>query len=209
MTIEVPTPSADLIAQIETATIETNQAEIAAVMAIREKFSPYAKHNGNVRLAHYEAATCNWSVDRSVYCKDPAGKRAKALLACDDFTSGREDQNHGSLGGKRLYLLATGEWLEIKRTGSWSAWQGSPNQWGCGEDASPNDDNGRDYEGSSIGGYAKIVNDAHVAANWDLEELLKDLGKALSDMCSKLPERHGKLKARAELAQRAIEALKA
>lgn len=206
MTIEVPTPSADLIAQIETATIETNQAEIAAVMAIREKFTSYAKHNGYVRLAHYEASTCNWSVDRSLYYKDAYGKRVKALLACDDFSSGREDQNHGSLGGKRLYLLTTGEWLEIKRTGSWSAWQGSPNQWGCGEDASPNDDT--EYSGIT-GGYAKIVNDAHVAANWDLEEILKDLGKALADMCSKLPERHGKLKARTELAQRAIEALKA
>ena len=43
MTIEVPTPSADLISQVETATIETNQAEIAAVMAIHEKFSPYGR----------------------------------------------------------------------------------------------------------------------------------------------------------------------
>jgi hypothetical protein len=202
MTIEVPTPSADLISQVEIATIETNQAEIAAVMAIREKFAAYAKHNGNIRLAHYESSTC----DRSVYYYKDSGKRAKALLACNDFTTGREDQNHGSLGGKRLYLLATGEWLEIKRIGSWSAWQGSPNQWGCGEDASPD----RDYEATSTGGgYAKIVNDAQVAANWDLEELLKDLGQAMTEMCSKLPERHGRLKARAELAQRAIEALKA
>ena len=202
MTIEVPTPSADLISQIETATIETNQAEIAAVMAIREKFSPYAKHNGNVRLAHYEARTCNWEVDRSVYYKDASGKRAKALLACNDFTSGCEAQNHGSLDGKRLYLLVTGEWLEIERAGSWSAYQGSPNQWGCGEDASPD----REYE-SNAGGYAKIVNDAYVAANWSVEKLLKDLGQAMTEMCNKLPERHGKLKARAELAQRALAAV--
>ena len=31
----------------------------------------------------------------------------------------------------------------------------------------------------------------------------------MADMCTKLPERFGKLKARAELAQRTVEALKA
>jgi hypothetical protein len=204
MTIEVPTPSADLISQIETQTIQTDETETAAIAAIRERFAPYAKHNGYVRIAHYEASTCNWSVDRSVYYKDAGGKRVKALLACDSFSTGSENQNNGSLGGRRLYLLSTGEWLDIKRYGSWTQWQGSPNHWGCGADASPNTDDGDD---SSSRGYAKIVTDSEVAADWDLAEVLADLGKAMATMCNKLPARFTALQGRAELARRILENL--
>ena len=38
------------------------------------------------------------------------------------------------------------------------------------------------------------------------EKLLAGLAKSMTDMCSKLPERYDKLKARAELAQRVIAA---
>ena len=60
-----------------------------------------------------------------------------------------------------------------------------------------------------MGGYIQTMTDTEVAKANVFEKLLAGLAKSMTDMCSKLPERYGKLKARAELAQRTVEALKA
>ena len=206
MTIEVPTPSADLISQIETATIEVLENETQAVVALREKFAPYAKHNGFIRIAYSSVGNSNWSRESELYYEQ-GGKRVKALLVRDEFDRENTDQNRGSYTGWRLYLTAGGEWVKIKRGGNWSQWQGEGEGWGCGCSAESNE-MGDDY-GADMGGYVKILTDEQVAVQNVFEKLLEGLAKSMADMCTKLPERFGKLKARAELAQRTVEALKA
>ena len=206
MTIEVPTPSADLISRIENATIEVLENETQAVVALREKFTPYAKHNGFIRIAYSSVGNSNWHRESELYYEQD-GKRVKALLVRDEFDSENTDQNRGNYTGWRLYLTANGEWLKIKRDGNWSQWQGEGEGWGCGCSAESNE-MGDDY-GADMGGYVKILTDEQVAAQNVFEKLLEGLAKSMADMCTKLPERFGKLKARAELAQRTVEALKA
>ena len=53
---------------------------------------------------------------------------------------------------------------------------------------------------------APRLTDEEVAKANVFEKLLAGLAKSMTDMCSKLPERYDKLKARAELAQRVIAA---
>lgn len=206
MTIEVPTPSADLIAQIETANIEAVENETQAVVALRQKFTPYAKHNGFVKIAWSSQGNSNWSREDELYYKQD-GKQVRALLVRDEFDRENTDQNRGQYTGWRLYLTQSGEWLKIKRDGNWSQWQGEGQEWGCGCSAQSNE-MGDDY-GADIGGYVKTLTDEQVAQQNIFEKLLEGLAKSMADMCSKLPERYGKLQARAELARRTVEALKA
>jgi len=206
MTIEVPTPSTDLISQIENATIEALENETQAVVALRQKFAPYAKHNGFIRIAYSSVGNQNWRRESELYYEQD-GKKVKALLVRDEFGSENTDQNRGNYTGWRLYLTANGEWLKIRRDGNWSQWQGEGEGWGCGCSAESND-MGDDY-GADMGGYVKTLTDEQVAAQNVFGKLLEGLAKSMTDMCTKLPERFGKLKARAELAQRTLEALKA
>jgi len=202
MTIEIPTPSADLIFQIENATIEVLENETRAVFALREKFTPYAKHNGFIRIAYSSVGNQNWHRESELYYEQD-GKRVKALLVRDEFDSQNTDQHRGNYTGWRLYLTAGGEWVKIMRDGNWSQWQGAGEEWGCGCSAENNDSD--DYGD----GYVKTMTDEEVAKTNVFEKLLAGFAKSMTDMCTKLPERYGKLKARAELAQRAVEALKA
>lgn len=206
MTIEVPTPSTDLISQIENATIEALENETQAVVALRQKFAPYAKHNGFIRIAYLSVGNQNWRRVSELYYEQD-GKKVKALLVRDEFGSENTDQNRGNYTGWRLYLTANGEWLKIRRDGNWSQWQGEGEGWGCGCSAESND-MGDDY-GADMGGYVKTLTDEQVAAQNVFGKLLEGLAKSMTDMCTKLPERFGKLKGRAELAQRTLEALKA
>jgi hypothetical protein len=199
MTIEVPTPSADLISQIETATIEALENETQAVVALREKFTPYAKHNGFIRIAYSSVGNQNWRRESELYYEQD-GEKVKALLVRDEFGTENTDQDRGNYTGWRLYLTAAGEWVKIKRDGNWSQLHGEGEGWGCGCSAESND---------MMGGYVKTMTDTEVAKANVFEKLLAGLATSMTDMCSKLPERYGKLKARAELAQRTVEALKA
>ncbi len=219
MTIEVPTPSADLISQIETATIETEQAEVAAIAAIREKFARYAKHNGFIKTGEESQYTSNSSWSREAYYRKPGPTtRMRGILCADDFGSScnRGDQNRGTYGGSKLYLTETGEWLRITRSGSWSHWQGEGEGWACGDvewdgDGEDTDDGYGDANNYSDGGYGGSIDtltDAEVGAKYHLDAILMDLGKSMKTMCEKLPERFNRLKSTAELAQRTIEALK-
>src|SRR3982751_6786391 len=139
MTIEIPTPSTDLVSQSEQATIEAVENETQAVAALREKFATYAKHNGYIKIAYFSQRGNNFSRSEELYYRQD-GKRVRALLVVDDFDEENTDQNSGEYTGTRLYLTEFGGWLKIRRTGTWSHWQGSPCSWGCGESAHPDGD---------------------------------------------------------------------
>ncbi len=202
MTIEVPTPSSDLIAQIETATINADQGELAAVRAIRERFTPFAKHNGFIKTASYARVESNYRVGREAY-HERDGKRVKSLLVYDNFIERSRDQNRGDLKGDRLYLTEFGEWLRIERVGSWSCWQGEPTWWVTdGQSADT-----VEVSDEAATGSARVISDADVVAEYDLDDILSELGKAMTEMTKKLPQRYSGLIARAELAARVIAAL--
>jgi hypothetical protein len=208
MTIEVPTPSTELLTQLETVTVQTDQAEAAAIAGIREKFTCYAKHNGHIKTADFHKSDgANYNIDRDAY-HEPDGKRLQALLVADHFTEAHTDQNRGSKGGFRLYLTEAGEWLELKRVGRWTRWQGEPSYWYTSGESGERV--GALDEGEPpAGGHVRTMTDAQVADEYDLETILEQLGKTMAEMCAKLPERYNRLKTRAELAQRTIDALKA
>lgn len=209
-TIEVPTPSSELLASLETITIEANQAEAAAIAAIRERFAIYAKQNGYIRIARHqtyqgsgiEIADREWFLGwDGDYIYEHEGRRLKGLLAYSDFDQPNDTEFTGENRGWRLYLTERGEWLKITRIGRWSQWQGSPQWWSCGPDL---DIPEADLSGADI----RTLTDAEVADQCVFSELLKDLGQSMAEMCKKVPERYNRLKANAELAQRTIEALK-
>lgn len=211
MTIEIPVPSAELLSQLETASIEVSESEQSAVAALREKFTPYAKHNGTIKIGDYDKSTSNYRVDRAAYYEID-GKRVKALLAKDAFSYDHSDQYRGSQFGSKLYLTESGEWLEITRVGHWTQWQGEAQWWYCGNDAAseifPSDE---DYDGgeSHTGGSIRTMSDAEVAGEYVFESVVKQLGESMAELCKKLPARYAKLQARAELAKRTLEAISA
>jgi len=206
MTIEIPTPSADLISRIETATIETDQKETDAIAAIRQRFAGYAKHNGYIKTASFHLTSSNYSLEREAFHRVD-GKRIRGLLALDDFSERHSDQNRGTRHGTRLYLTEAGEWLELRREGVWSQWQGSPNYWytdsASEHGIGPGSEFGDEY-GECKFGHVKTMTDAEVAAKYSLMDILEELGKSLKTMCEKLPVRYSRLKARAELAGRVM-----
>ena len=207
MTIDVPTPSADLLQQIETQAIETDQNEVAAITAIRERFAPYAKHNGYIRTADYDMQTSNYRVDREAYYERD-GKRVKGLLADDCFDYSNDDQNRGPRHGTRLYITESGEWLELRRVGHWTQWEGE-SQWWYTDSASqsaifpgfPGNDR---YDERPEEGDIRILTDAQVQAEYHLDAILRELAKTMAEMSKKLPARYNRLRANAELAQRVI-----
>lgn len=204
MTIEIPTPSAELISQLETATIETSQSETAAIAAIRERFTPYAKHNGFIQIAEYSMVTSNYRRDREAYLEQD-GKKLRALLACDCYTTNHSDQNRGANLGSHLYLTELGEWIEVTRTGRWSNWQGESYYWYSSVDSAANVELEADDEAP---GDVKSLTDEEVASEYNLGDILKQIGESMAEMSKKLPARYAKLQARAELAQRLIAAAK-
>jgi len=207
-TIEIPTPSADLLQQVENIRLETAQTETAAIAAIREKFGPYAKHNGFIRTARYYRGDSNYTDERDAYYRQEDGKRLRGLLAYDNFTQVNSDQNTGRNEGFRLYLTADVRWLKVERVGHWTQWQGSPSYWYAGESAAA-EINILDDEAEELpsGGNIEWMSDADVVQLCNFAELLKELGKTMESMRQKLPERYARLKERAELAQRTLNAL--
>jgi hypothetical protein len=207
MNIEVPTPSTELLTQLETTTTETIQSETIAVTAIRERFAPFPRHNGHIKIGKEWQSTSNSSWERNAYLSHESGKM-HGLVCVDNFTesTNRGDQNRGQFGGEQLYVTQTGEWLEITRTGHWSNWQGEGGGWACGDVPWSSDEDycvDRGYDGC-----IKTMTDAEVGAQYNLDEILDGLAAAMATMCQKLPDRLTRIKARGELAQRIISALK-
>lgn len=204
MTIEIPTPSAELLHQLETATIETDQAETSAVASIRERFARYAKHNGYIKTAHYNGSTQNYNLERDAYYMRD-GRKVRGLLVANDFDQPNTTEFTGDNTGTRLYLTENGDWLELERAGHWSQWQNAPSWWytdhasweAIGMDE-VNDD------GEPRNGGIRNLSDGQVAAQYRLKAMIETLAASMAELCKKIPERYGRLKASAELAQRVV-----
>lgn len=205
--ITLPAIDETVIANLETLSTQASANEVEALKAIREKYAPLAKQNGFVRIAWTRCGDgSNWSQERDYYY-ERNGKRIKALKAYDGFDHPHTSQNTGHNTGDRLYLLETGEWLRIERTGHWSQWQGSSQAWACGAGII---DRG-EFDGSpdeSDGGSVQIRTDAEVEAEYNLEDIVSELAKSLKTLAEKLPARMNRLQQRVALATQLLEALK-
>ena len=202
ITITLPAIDETVIANIDTLTSQASATEIEALKAIREKYAVLARLNGYVRIAHYSVSNSNWSTSNDVHY-ERKGRKVRALLAFDNFESTNTNQNSGTYEGDKLYLLESGEWLRIERVGTWSQWQGSPDQWGCGTMAHYADD-GYDNQGGDV----RIVTDAEVEGEYPLAGLVEQLGKSLKTLAEKLPARMVKVQQRANLASQLLAGLK-
>lgn len=203
ITITLPAIDETVIANLETLSIEVLATETEALRVIREKYAPLAKQNGYIQIADYSVSASNYSFDKELYLERD-GKRLRALKCFDSFDSNREDQNSGSLDGHRLYLAATGEWIELERVGHWSTWQGSPNWWGCGKFVGPE---GWQEEPRNVG-HVRTMTDAEVAEEYNLDKLVEHLGKSLKTLAEKLPARMVLVQQRAALASQLLDRLK-
>lgn len=204
MTIEVPTPAPEFLEQVEKALIETDQAEAAAITAIRERFAVYARHNGFIQTASYdESDGANYSIDREAHLMD-GGRCVRAIRAASSFTTKHTSRNRGTCGGYRLYLTEKGEWIEVQRVGVWSAMQGEPGYWFCDEASA----DAIGMEHCARYGHVRRMSDEEVADEYDLDAIVEHLGKSMAELVTKLPARYTNLQARAELAQRVIAAAK-
>lgn len=203
ITITLPAIDETVIANLDTMTIQASATEIEALKAIREKYAVLARQNGFVRIAHYSVSNTNWSTSNDVHY-ERKGRKVRALLAFDNFGSTNTDQNSGTYEGDKLYLLESGEWLRIERRGNWSQWQGSPDQWGCDADASPNEE---EYGLVQLGS-VRILNDAEVQTEYPLSGVVEELGKSLKTLAEKLPARMVKVQQRTNLASQLLAGLK-
>ena len=203
ITITLPAIDETVIANLDTMTIQASATEIEALKAIREKYAVLARQNGFVRIAHYSVSNTNWSTSNDVHY-ERKGRKVRALLAFDNFGSTNTDQNSGTYEGDKLYLLESGEWLRIERRGNWSQWQGSPDQWGCDADASPNEE---EYGLVRLGS-VRILNDAEVQTEYPLSGVVEELGKSLKTLAEKLPARMVKVQQRTNLASQLLAGLK-
>ena len=159
----------------------------------------------DVRIAHWSVNSTNWSASNDVHY-ERNGRKIRALLVFDNFSSTNTDQNSGTYEGDKLYLLESGEWLRIERRGTWSQWQGSPDQWGCGVSARTSETN--EYDQDDLGGDIRIVTDAEVEGEYPLAGIVEELAKSLRTLTEKLPARMVKVQQRVKLAQKLLEALK-
>ncbi len=184
MTIEIPTPSAEFLVQLEQATIDTNQSEASAFATLRERFAPYAKHNGFIMTGFEQTCYASSNGEGSTvwdHYRENGGK-VRGLLCYDGFDEERpHSQNSGTYTGWRLWLTEGGEWLSVRRTGEWSQWQGSTRSWTAD---------------------VRILTDAQVVyetsghRHYPLGKIVEQLGKSMAEMADKLPPRMAKLKAR-------------
>lgn len=199
ITITLPAVDEHAIATLETEKQLVAETEEAALRGIRQRYAPLARHNGFVRIAWYSRQTSNYQVEREEFYRAADGKRVRAFLVVDHFDRDYDDQNRGSLTGCRLYLTAQGEWLEIERAGHWTQWQGEPQSWGCGTDL--NNDQPED-------GYVRALPDDEIAELYCLSEVVAGLGKALAGLDERIPGRLVKVRQRAALAAKLLDALK-
>jgi hypothetical protein len=205
ITITLPAIDEAVIANLETLRTQASATEIEALKAVREKYAPLAKHNGWIKIADYDMATSNYRIDRDLhYVVD--GRKVKGLLCYDGFSSDHTDQNRGNQTGDRLYLTESGQWLRIERDGHWTQWQGEAQWWGCGVSAIPSD--GRYEDMDDTGGSIRVVTDAEVEAEYDVDDIVAQLAKSLGTLATKLPQRMTKLQQRVALASKLLEALK-
>jgi hypothetical protein len=204
ITITLPAIDETVIANLDTLTSHASATEIEALKAIREKYAVLARQNGYVRIAHWSVSNSNWSASNDVHY-ERKGRKVRALLAFDNFGSTNTDQNSGTYEGDKLYLLESGEWLRIERRGTWSNWQGSPDQWGCGVSARTGDTD--EYDQYSQDGDIRVVTDAEVEGEYPLSGIAETLAASLKTLAEKLPQRMTKVQQRISLANQLLAGL--
>lgn len=204
ITITIPEISEQAIADLETLHSQTLASELEAVRTLREKYAPLAKHNGFVRIGHWSRGNQNWS-DEKEYHYRRDGRKIKGFLALDDFHTDNDSEFAGRQKGFRVYLLESGEWLLIQRDGRWSSYQGSPEYWTADPEGF-GDGNFEDFtpQGAAI----QPLSDEQVAARFDVQKIVEQLGESLKGLAERIPQRMTKLRQRAELASKIVEALK-
>lgn len=178
-----------------TSTAETLESE--AFRHLRESYGSLAKHAGYIRIAHYRQQTNNFDRDEDVYLERD-GKQVRALLAGDTFTDKKDEEFRGRYTGSRLYLTPDG-WIEITRDGRWSQWQNSANYWGCGCNAADDID-----DAETRNGQVTDLTDTEASNQWELKAVLEQLGKSLTGLRDRIPERMVRIRQRAELAEKLI-----
>ena len=187
--ITIPQIDPQMFEVLEAAQAQAFDSELAAVRAIREKFAVAAKHGQRIKTASY---SCNntqthFFVNQEEWFRID-GKLAKGLLIVDDFAY-TERGNGGRNTGRRLWLTAAG-WVQQERVGEWSRFSGASDWW-CAGDETPYM---REDEGDSNygGGLTRPASD-EVASQYDLDEILKGLAKAITDSKDRVPKRIAKL----------------
>lgn len=207
ITVTLPAIDATIIETIERETASTHDSEAAAIAAIREKYAHLARHNGDIKIGRRVNGNPNYSFDDAAYLMKE-GCKVKGLLCFDTFDKQKTAEWSGIFSGERLYLTADG-WIEIKRAGSWSQYQNSTDVWTCGDVTFENDtDENSDY-GPASAGHVKVLTDANVLAEgYSVLLLCETLAKSLKTLGEKLPERLTRIRERASLASKLLEALK-
>lgn len=187
-TITVTLPAVDdtLIAKLEETRLELEGGEVAALSVIRQKYAPYARHNGHILTSYEKIGNQNWEETLTEHYERD-GRTAKALKVVDDFGRENTEEYRGNLIGTRLYLTEDGEWLQVRRTGRWSNWQGEGQKW----------------EGT-----VHILTDEQVQRTYFLRAIVEGLSEALTELAKKLPERYTRLRQQTELAAKVIAALR-
>jgi len=206
ITITLPAINPALIASIEQESVSVAASEVDAFAAIRAAYAPLARHAGYVRIGwEYRGDGSNWREERDHHYRRD-GKIIHAILCDDSFDKTHDSQWTGRRTGTQLWLIETGEWLRIERDGNWSAYQGASEYWACGWDVPSFSEDESECEGGNSGS-VRVIDDAEVARLYHLDAVLAELGKSLSTMAAKLPERLTRIRQRAELAAKLIAAL--
>jgi len=180
---EIPAIDETVIAALDAETAMEATTKTAALEALRVRYAPLARHAGFVQTEYDYAHES----DTTDHYRGGDGTKVHAILAVDCFDRTTTDVGRGEQTGDRLYLLESGQWLRIERTGTWSAWSGASEGWSCGAIAK--------------------VTDEEVAAEYDLGEIVKELSKQLTIMATKLPARLSGVRARTEAARALLDAI--
>jgi hypothetical protein len=104
-----------------------SEAEAALLGRIIETVKPALRALASgIKSRDYQTAGRNGC--NPVHTYDTFPERGVCLV--DGYDHDKDESgNRGSNGGSRLYLLDDGRLAEVERSGSWSCWQGEPDQW--------------------------------------------------------------------------------
>lgn len=181
--ITIPTIPAQMYEDLEASTNQQFEAEASALKAIREKFAKASKHGQRIKIAFYDVTDPGQRryITEEDFLRGLDGKLLKGWELIDGWEKRREG-NAGAVVGSGLFLTERG-WVELIYTGQWSNYQGSPTWWAAGGEVPM-------FEGGDKGGgsYA-FVTDEYVAQEYELEDVLTGLSKAIEVSKDRVPKR--------------------
>lgn len=209
MAISITLPVIDLatVKALERAATETFETETSALFALRTKYGPLAKHGGFIKLASSESSGDGWKRNHQCYLKDENHVRTRAFLVIDEFAETKDAVATGSNDGCRLYLTQDGTWIELKRQGRWVSGRNGPDNWTCGVWWETSDGSDPSLGRGPAPGSCLVVDDAYVASEYNLRDILEGLAASLHKCAESLPQRWTKLRQRTELARHVTQAL--